>query len=134
MKQSVGCFTDAKLRELAKDPNVTVYQPTHDIVYAPWPTDRVMKCVDRICEMTKKGDTAEAIKEDDELRQFSEKYTTFFQKLTDVAFVEDPSHVDTLRQIVEVKAKMDKGLIDEERARAASSDIALKSLMKRVPR
>lgn len=134
MKKSVGCFTEEKLRALAQEPNVTVYQPTHDIVYTPWSADRVMKCVDSVAQMTRDGKSVDEVRATDELREFSEKYTVFFQKLTDRKFVDDPRHVETVKKIVSMKDKVDRGLMDENTAKAESADIALQSLVSRVPK
>ena len=134
MKKTVGCFTDDTLREIAKNPNAVVYRPTHDIVYEPWTADRVSKCVARIVEKTRSGMTAEDIAgEDAELREFSQKYTVFFRKLTDVAFVADEEHVRTVQRLVELRAMVDAGLVAEREAQARSADIALKNLTSRFP-
>tara|TARA_B110000046_G_scaffold183525_1_gene219790 strand:- start:188 stop:598 length:411 start_codon:yes stop_codon:yes gene_type:complete len=132
--RTVGCFTDAKLREIAQQPNTVVYQPTHDIEYTPWPAHRVRNAVMKITSATRGGVTPMRIREDDELREFSEKYTKFFEKLTDSAFVADDGHVATVLELVTLKSMVEQGTLDATNAQAQSADVALKSLATRVPR
>ena len=133
-KRTVGCFTDAKLRELAEQPNAVVYQPTHDIVYTPWTAARVSDAVKRIAQATRAGSSADKIREDSDLDEFAQKYTVFWQKLTDPAFVEDEQHVKTVLKLVALKSMVEQGILDETAAQAQSADIALKSLAARVPK
>jgi hypothetical protein len=132
-KRTVGCFTDAKLRELSEQPNTVVYQPTHDIVYTPWPAHRVRDAVMKISSATREGKSAADIRMNPELHEFSEKYTKFFEKLTDPAFVADEEHVKTMLKLVMLKSMVDQGVLDEKTAQAQSADVALKSLASRVP-
>ena len=133
MKKTVGCFTDEKLRELAEQPNVTVMQPTHDIRYTPWTAQRVSECVDRLAQLTRNGVDAEVIKEKDpEIADFASKYTVFFSKLTDPAFVRDAGHVKTVKQLVTLRGLVELGAITEVEAQAQAADTALRSLSSRV--
>lgn len=134
MKRTVGCFTDAKLRELAEQPNTVVYQPTHDIVYTPWTASRVRDAVMQISSATREGKSPDDIRTDEELREFSEKYTKFFEKLTDAAFVADEEHVKTMLKLVMLKSMVEQGILDDTTAQAQSADVALKSLASRVPK
>ena len=134
MKKTVGCFTDEKLRELAQQPNVTVMQPTHDIVYEPWPAKKVSDCVDRIISLTRQGVDAEKAKEDADIGEFASKYTIFFQKITDPAFASDDGHVRTAKKLILLRGMVENGMIGETEAQAQSADIALKSLASRVPK
>ena len=132
-KRTVGCFTDAKLKELSEQPNTVVYKPTHDIVYTPWTAVRVRDVVMRIAQATRSGTDAATLRGDAEIGEFASKYTVFFQKLTDPAFVADEAHVKTVLKIVALKGMVEQGLLDETTAQAQSADIALKSLASRVP-
>lgn len=134
-KRTVGCFTDAKLKEIAQQPNTVVYQPTHDITYIPWSAQRVYKAVLKIASATREGIMPEKIcQDDDELKEFSQKYTKFFEKLTDKMFVMDDGHVQTVLKLINLKTMVEQGLLDETAAQAQSADIALKSLSARVDR
>lgn len=130
-RRTVGCFSDAKLRELAEQPNVTVYQPTHDVVFEPWPAARVRRCVDRVAALTREGRTAAEVRADAELDAFARHYLVFFQKLTDADFVRDPEHVATVQALVELRAGVERGG-DATAAQAAAADLALQRLAKRV--
>lgn len=133
MKKTVGCFTDEKLRQLAEQPNVTVMQPTHDIVYEPWTANRVSECVDRLVQYTRGGMTPDAIREESpELADFASKYTIFFQKLTDPAFANDRGHIETVKRLIALRSAVEQGALSDVDAHAQSSDVALKSLVARV--
>lgn len=133
MKKTVGCFTEEKLRELAEQPNVTVMQPTHDIRYTPWTAQRVSACVDRLAELTRAGVDAERIKaQDAELAEFANKYTVFFVKLTNQAFVHDSNHLKTVKQLVTLRGMVEQGMMTDVEAQAQAADTALRSLASRV--
>lgn len=133
MKKTVGCFTEEKLRELAEQPNVTVMQPTHDIRYTPWTAQRVSECVDRLAQLTRGGVDADTIKtQDRELADFASKYTVFFTKLTDPAFVQDADHVKTVKQLVTLRGMVETGIMTDVQAQAQAADTALQSLASRV--
>lgn len=132
-KRTVGCFTDAKLKELAEQPNTVVYKPTHDIVYTPWSANRVRDAVMKISNATREGKSHADICADPELLEFSEKYQKFFEKLTDPSFVADNKHVETMLKLVMLKSMVEQGILDEKSAQAQSANVALKSLASRVP-
>ena len=133
MKKSVGCFTEEKLRELATQPNVTVMEPTHDIVYTPWNAKRVSSAVDRIVLMTRGGASADAIRGlDGELAEFASKYTVMYDKITDPAFVADEEHVLVVKKLVALHGMVELGSLRNVDAQAQASDIALRSLAARA--
>ncbi len=132
MKKTVGCFTDEKLKELARDPNVTVMQPTHDIVYDPWNAKRVSDAVDRIVLLTRGGASEDSVKTDEELNEFASKYTVMFKKLTDPAFVEDAQHVLVVKKLIALHGMVELGTLENVEAQAQAADIALRSLASRV--
>ena len=135
MKKSVGCFTEAKLRELAEQPNVTVMQPTHDIVYDPWPAKRVAECVDRLVVLTRGGTSADDAKtSSSEIAEFASRYTVFFSKLTDPAFVADDGHVQVVKNLIGLRGMVELGTLDATHAQAQAADVALRSLAARVPK
>lgn len=138
MKKTVGTFTKEKLEELASQPNVTVMQPTHDVVFDPWTCERVVKVVDLLIQKTKENENNEKeeieriCKLDDEISEFSEKYQTFFAKLTDPLFISDKDNIKIIKQMIILKSASDKGIISEENAKAQAADIALKMLAQKV--
>ena len=134
--RKIGCFTDEQLREFAGQPNVTVMQPTHDIVYVPLSASIVDDCVDKLIAITKSAENESEIrkqvKKDAHLLNFTEKYTTFYNKLTDREFVDDSDHVDTIRELIRLHGKVERGEVTSQNAQALCSDIALAKLIKRV--
>ena len=132
MKKTVGCFTQEKLEELAAQPNVTVMQPTHDIVYTPWNAQRVSKAVRLIASRTRQRVPPETIRLDSELDEFASKYTTFFAKLTDFDFVCDDEHIMVVQKLILLRQMVEMGRITYQEAQAQSADIALKSLVSRT--
>ena len=133
MSRQVGCYTESSLRAIAKEPNAVVYEATHDIQYTPWPASRVERCVDDLVQFTRSGAAAAAAQLSDELREFASKYTVFFQKLTDAAFVADAENVRVVKKLVALRAMVESGEVDEATARATSADLAFKSLATRLP-
>ena len=138
MNKTVGTFTKEKLEELASQPNVTVMQPTHDIVFDPWTCERVVNVVDLLIQKTQKNKDSEKeeiqkiCKLDDQINEFSQKYQTFFAKLTDPLFVSDKDNIKIIKQMIILKSASDKGMISEENAKAQAADIALKMLAQKV--
>lgn len=133
MKKTVGCFTQRQLEDLSNRKNVSVYQPVHDITYEPWTATRVSKAVDTIATLTRNGVSSEDVRKFDELDEFASKYTVFFQKLTDSSFVADDENIAVMKRLITLRGMVEQGIIDPTAAQAQSSDIALKSLMSRVP-
>lgn len=120
------------MRELSTQPNTVVYTPTHDIVYTAWPASRVRNAVVSVAKLTRQGIGAKDIREDPELDEFASKYTVFFQKLTTASFAADDEHVKTVLRLVGLKECVERGILDEESARAQSADCALQNLATRV--
>ena len=69
---------------------------------------------------------------DAELADFASKYTMFFKKLTEPAFVNDRGHVETVKRLIALRGAVEHGILSDTEAQAQSSDIALKSLASRV--
>ena len=134
MKKTVGCFTQKQLDELAQQQNVSVYQPVHDITYEPWTAARVSDAVDRISSLTRGGASPADIRKTADLDEFASKYTVFFQKLTDCAFVADKANLMVIKRLVALRGMVEQGIVDETTAQAQSADLALKSLVARVGR
>ena len=136
MKKTVGCFTEDKLAELSEKPNTVVYKPTHDIVFEPWPANKVSEIVDHIISITLKVKTADEIDnvcmQDKLLKEFSEKYTKIYEKLREYEFVRDTENINVIKRLILLKAAVDKNMTTTEAAQAQVSDIALKSLSERI--
>ena len=136
MKKTVGCFTEEKLQELSNQPNTVVYQPTHDVLFEPWPAQKVSIIMDLIVEITKKNNNKEDIEQEcqriPDIRDFSQKYKVMYEKLIDSQFVQDTENLRVIKQLIMMKAAVDKNLTTSEAAQAQASDIALKSLSSRV--
>lgn len=132
MKKTVGCFTQEQLAKLSEQENVSVYQPVHDITYEPWTASRVSQVVDNLVVLTRSGSSPTEAEENAEIREFASKYTVFFQKLTNPAFVADPENIVVMKRLIALRAMVEQGILDETAAQAQSADIALKSLMTRV--
>ena len=137
MSRKVGYFSESKLAELANQPNTTVMQTTHDHVFEPWPAYKVNHYVDKLVAMTSRRASQEEIakekEKDAEFAFFLHNYRTFATKLSDYNFVSDAENVTTVKKLLMLRYQYEQGTMTEEEAKAMSSDIALKSLMKRVP-
>jgi len=133
MKQSLGCFSKEKLEELAAQPNVTVMQTTHDIVFEPWAAVKVMNCCDKIVRLAKTNASRQTMRdEDSEIEEFASKYTVLFDKVSDREFVADDKNIDIIRNLVMLRAMVENGVLSEEEAKSRCSDIALKGLIEKV--
>lgn len=136
MKKTVGCFTEEKLQELSEQSNTVVYKPTHDIVFEAWPASKVSTVMDEIVEITKsfkfQNDIINEVMKRPHLKEFSEKYTKMFDKLTILDFVSDHENIQVMKRLILLKAAVEQNMTTEESAQAQVSDIALKSLSSRV--
>lgn len=138
MNKKVGCYTDEKLQELAEQPNTIVMQPTHDVIFEPWPASRVSHMMDEIIKITKNRshETVDEIrnycKTRNDISEFSEKYQKMFEKLTEPLFIQDIENVNIMRKLILLKAAVDKKITTNDQAQAEAADIALKSLVSRV--
>ena len=139
MQKSVGCFTDETLRELAEKPNVTVMQPTHDLIFDPWPTKKVLFIVNNIAQTTKSNIDKEVniIREicykKEHVLEFSQKYKMIFEKITTPSFVKVDDNMKVLNKMIFMKAAVDSNMKTENAAKAEIADIALQSVAKRMP-
>jgi DNA polymerase II small subunit/DNA polymerase delta subunit B len=135
MKKTVGCFTEEKLNEISQQSNAVVYQPTHDIIFEPWPPSKVSKVMDDIVQITLKEDTTniqEECNKHDLIKEFSQKYTKMYEKLTNREFVKDVENIRVLKKMIALKSALDNNLTSSQAAQAQVSDLALNSLSSRV--
>ena len=135
---TVGCFSDAQLRNLAEQPNVTVMQAGHDTIFEPWPSDRVQSTIQRLVTLAFEHPTLsdehlrDRVKADDAIREFASKYQVFFDKLTTREFIKVPENVQIVLKLVQLRAEVERGCTSAEMAQAKASDIALTALAKRA--
>ena len=137
MNHKVTSIPPDRIAELAKRDDVTVMTHAHDVVFEPWSAERVMRSVDALISITRKCNgnksaISEEIKADPELNEFSQKYLIFCKKLSDMQFVNDERHVQTLKRIILLRLLSERGELTEKQAQAQASDIALTSLASRM--
>lgn len=132
MQHRVACISNENIDSISQDPNNVIMTPVHDVIFKPWNVARVNSCIDDIIRLTKRGVSQDGVKQNDELLEFSKKYQTFFTKLTDLQFVNDDEHVETLKKIVAIKSLVDQGLIDESEGQKRCMDESLSTLMRRA--
>lgn len=137
MKKTVGSFTESQLQELSEQPNVVVYQPTHDFHFQPWSSSTVDEYVDKLILATNKwkGDEKTLRKQltnDTNMCEFAARYKTFFEKLTTPSFVQDSEHVNIVRQMLNIRKQVETGTLSETDAKVKVADVALVSLVGRA--
>lgn len=136
MKKTVGYFTEENLKNLSSQPNTVVYKPTHDIVFEAWPANKVSTIVDRVIAITKDKKDEEEIKKecmkDEDIKDFSEKYTTMFKNLVRYEFVEDSENVKVMKQLIFLKSAVDNNVMSMKAAEAQASKVSLESLYQRA--
>ena len=137
MKRTIGSFTRSELEEFANKPGVVVYEPSHTMHFAPWKSEEIDDYITKIIERTRAwSGTADDLRKDltnqKDMCEFAARYKTFFEKLTDKNFATDEKHVEVMRKIVHIRAKVDTGEMTEEAAKIKCADIALESLVKRA--
>ena len=143
MKKRIEYLSEEKLRELSQKDNVTVMQPTHDVIFEPWTSESVESYIYEIRNITlenkKKGivepeKNRDIVKKNKILEEFSQKYQVLFAKLTDPIFAEDDNHFKTILQLVKLKQSLENNEINHTEAQSKSSDIVMNSLLTRIPK
>jgi len=118
---------------LAEKPNTTVYKHVHDIVFTPWPSEKVAQVTKVLVQKTLSDNDADKTRrevvKDDELRYFSEHYKVFFMKLTDPEFVTVPRNVQMTLKLIQLKQDVERGKTSEVDAAASASSMALTGLL-----
>ena len=135
MKQTVGCFSDAQLKEIANNPNAIVYTPQYN-EHTPLPTIEINSAIDDIVKLTRRHDTQTAVQSAcrniPHLKEFSEKHDILFEKLTTRSFVDDPDNLTVIKRYIALKHAVENNLMTPEKAQAEASSIAINSLTSRV--
>ena len=132
MNSEYGMFTEAQVREMAERGDTTVYKNDYTTQFDPYPTDEVNDCIDKLLNLMKsKANIEDAVLKDAKLKDFSEKYQVIYKNLTDKDFIAKPQNVSTVRRLVSLKARMDRGEIGEDAARTQCSTIALETTIKK---
>lgn len=122
MESEVAAFQTEKLRQLAEEPNTTVYEPTHDYRGDPWPAHRLREVTERIAaKVTAYGDDVTDFRvrkdclKDPDILEFSHTHPKLFGKLTDRAILKDPRFRDSFSFMLHVRDKVDAGSVTEGR-------------------
>lgn len=133
-KQRLANFTPERLAQLAERDDTVVYTPVHDIVFVPWSAERVRKVVAHIVRLTRTAASQESaralvLSEVEDAKEFSEKYTLIFAKITDPVVANNASHIKTILHMIEIKNQVDQGKITEKDAQSNVCDHALAGLL-----
>ena len=126
----------AHLEALSQDPTKVVYEPTYDTVFEPWPAPRVRAAVTKIARIASRCADAEQARsrcqQDEEIRSFASLYQKMYERLSDPSVARNSEHVHVIMEMIRIHDEMRRGLVSEERAKTAVSDIALASLMRQT--
>ena len=108
-------FTREQIEQMKRE-GKEVYEPTYSVRFEPWKAEEVYGCVEKLRgigkEMkgedpsVKQSSIMERAKEDPKLKEFSEKYLLYFDKLTDPAFVGEERYQKAIDAQLMVLAKM----------------------------
>lgn len=134
MQRRVEPLTRERLRELAAQDDVEVYEHTYDVQFEPFPADRVRGCVRKLVHIGRSSANAAEAKEkalkDAELAAFSGLYQTMFAKLCDPVVASNASHVATVYALIDTQAAMARGALTADEARGRASEVALAGLLR----
>ena len=137
MQHRQQALTEEGLKALSRDPTKVVYQPTHDVLFEPWPSRRVETAVRRIVSISAGCSTAEDARkicsQDPELKAFGELYQKFYEKFSTPSVAQNRDYVDVAMQMIRIHDQMQRGMVSEADAKSRVSDIALASLMRQTP-
>ena len=89
--------------------------------------------IKELTEQLEQSNNTETVQRlNDEIKEFSTKYQTFFKKLTDPIFCQDQKNINVIKQMIIIKSAQNDGTLSETEAKAQCADIALNSLVERV--
>lgn len=137
MSRRITGLSQADVEALAGQDGNVVMQPTHDVIFEPWPRERVRRAVDAVARIA-----VDALSEEDaqaralqvaELREFAGKYQVMFKRASDPAVAGNKSHIATIHHMIDVFHQMQRGTISEQDARVSVSDRALSGLLAQMP-
>ena len=125
-------YTKEQMRRLAERDDTRVYDYENTVIFEPYSIEKVTECVDRVLKLMEDPSTVhEKVKEDAQLKEFSETHQVIYKSLTDPNFIAVPKNVESGYKIIALKAQMDKGKISEDSARTKCCSIALEASMKK---
>ena len=125
-------LTQARLEELAERDDTIVYAPTHDTLFDPWPAERVRACVRQIVRVAKAcatADEARAKLDDDEMKDFAANYQVMYKRLTQPEIAQNQGHVDIMLAMVDLRARVERGELNEVTAQKMASEEAMIRLL-----
>ena len=130
-------LSQADVEALATQQGNVVMRPTYDVVFEPWPRERVRRAVDATSRLARGAVSADAAQakamEDPELAEFASKYQVMFKRASDPAVAGNESHMATIHHMIDVFDQMQRGAVSEQDARASVSDRALSGLLAQMP-
>ena len=119
-EQKVEYLTTEKVKEYSKDPKKVMMEVTHDVIFEPWPAERVLHCVEKVA----------AGKEDSETKEFSSKYILLYKKA--LQFKDDPHNMQTLQQMIFFRKMVEEGALTEEQAGSEAAKMVATRFKERV--
>jgi hypothetical protein len=124
-------LTQARLEELAERDDTIVYAPTHDTLFDPWPAERVRACVRQIVRVAKACATEDEAraKLGDEMKEFAANYQVMYKRLTQPEVARNQGHVDIMLAMVDLRARVERGELNEVTAQKMASEEAMIRLL-----
>lgn len=126
-------LTPERIAELSQRDDCVVYQPTHDVLFDPWPSQRVRACVRRIVKTSRRSASAEearaSLDVDAEVAEFKDKYQLMYTRLTQPEIARNEAHVETFLAMVDLRARVERGEMSESHAQQAASEEAMTRLL-----
>jgi hypothetical protein len=131
----VGAFQRSRLEQLAAQPNTTVYEPTFASVREAWRTDEVRPLLERIATRVTAfpPETADFVVrktclDDPDILRFQRAHPKLYSMVTDRKMVQEPKFRATIAAMLEVRTRVEKGLIPPEEADAAATKAIITAL------
>jgi hypothetical protein len=121
---NLNVFQKEHLEMLSARPNTTVMTPEFTGVHEAWSADtvkrvllKISKIVKRLLEETPNIDNFRlrkmCILEDEEILSFQRTHPNFFDIVTDMKMVQDPSYFRGVQAMLSVREKVDNGTVSE---------------------
>ena len=132
---SVGAYENERLKELADQPNTTVYTVNHDAKHDPWKPKRLKRVIERLSsrvrEFAPEVDDFTLRKQcldDEEILNFQRDHPKTYWMLTDRALANNPKAHAAVVAMLGIHSQLRSGNLSEQEADAAATSAVMNAL------
>ena len=131
----VGVYENEKLKELADQPNTTVYTVEHDDKHEPWKPERLKSVIEKISSRVREFapdvddfTLRKQCLDDPEILAFQREHYKTYYLLTDRALAQNKKAHDAILAMLGIHARLSAGSISEREADAAATNAVIRAL------